>query len=101
MKITVIAFLYLKPGGEAEFERFESAAAKIMARYGGSIERRIACTPSDSQPNEVHILTFPDEQSFGRYRNDAELQALSPIRARAIRQTVIWQGTDAPPFPGK
>ena len=98
MKLTLIVALYLHPGRHADFERFESEAAKIMRRYGGAIERRIVCPPSDSQPDEVHIVTFPDEESHARYRSDYELQTLADLRSRAIRNTVIWRGGDAPAF---
>ncbi len=99
MKLTLIVALYLHPGHHADFERFESEAAKIMRRYGGTIERRIVCPPdADSQPDEVHIVTFPDEESHARYRSDYELRNLADLRSRAIRDTVIWCGSDAAAF---
>jgi hypothetical protein len=71
-----------------------------MNRYGGRIERRIECARgSDADvPHEVHIVTFPDEDSFARYRADADLDALAGLRACAIRKTVVWRGADLPPF---
>jgi antibiotic biosynthesis monooxygenase (ABM) superfamily enzyme len=102
MSFTIVAALYVNPGREAEFEQFESAAAAIMNRYGGRIERRIGCDPGPGGdiPHEVHIVTFPDQDSFARYRGDAELNALAGLRARAIRSTVVWRGADLPPFGG-
>ena len=38
-RLTLIAALYVHPGREAEFGQFEAAAAEIMQRYGGTIER--------------------------------------------------------------
>ena len=104
--VTLVALLYLHPGRGADFERFEGAANRIMARHGGRIERRIrsaneASSPSTaklSAPDEVHVVWFPDADSFARYRADPELQALAELRAAAIRETVIWQGVDGPPF---
>ncbi len=69
-----------------------------MRRYGGRLERRIGFASSADQPHEVHIVTFPDRQSFERYRADADLQALAELRARAIRQTTAWVGTDLSSF---
>ncbi len=96
--LTLVVSLFIHPGREAEFEQFESAARAIMRRYGGRIERRIGCTPQAgrNQPHEVHIVTFPDEHSFDRYRSDADLNALADLRARAIRETMVWRGADLP-----
>ena len=94
--VTIVAALFIHPGREAEFEQFETAAESIMRRHGGRLERRIgfAGKTSAEHPHEVHIVTFPDQQAFERYRADAGLQALGDLRARAIRQTTIWLGSD-------
>ena len=95
-RLTIVVSLFLEPGREAEFERFESAVTAIMRRYGGELERRIACTPQggDNPPHEVHIVTFPDEESFARYRNDADFRPMAEPRARAIRETKVWRGVE-------
>jgi uncharacterized protein (DUF1330 family) len=98
--LTIVAALFIHPGREREFEEFETAADAIMRRYGGRVARRIGVTPSvdPAQPHEVHIVTFPDQQSFERYRADTTLQALAELRARAIRQTTLWVGSDLSAF---
>ena len=77
-----------------------------MARYGGRIERRIQPkvdggaprSTSLAPPDEMHVVRFPDAASFASYRADAELAALAELRAAAIRETVVWQGVEAPLF---
>jgi antibiotic biosynthesis monooxygenase (ABM) superfamily enzyme len=98
--ITLVVALYIHPGRSAEFESFEAQAAEIMSRVGGRIERRIACSNKDdaSAPDEVHLVTFPDVDSYNRYRESSELQALASLRAVAIRKTVVWRGTELPAF---
>jgi antibiotic biosynthesis monooxygenase (ABM) superfamily enzyme len=100
--VTLVAALYLHPGREREFEEFETAAAEIMRRYGGAIERRIriAAAADQDRPYEVHIVAFPDDRSFQQYRADPDLQALAGLRATAIRETVVWSGKDLPDFAG-
>ena len=95
-KITLVAALYVHAGRETEFEQFETQAAAIMHRYGGVIERRIGCADptGDDRPHEVHLVTFPDEQSYQQYRGDPELSELAELRNRAIRKTTIWRGKD-------
>jgi antibiotic biosynthesis monooxygenase (ABM) superfamily enzyme len=99
-RLTLVAALYLHPGREAEFVEFETAAAEIMQRYGGTTERRIGVAPSSGEnlPCEVHILSFPDERSFQGYRTDPELEALRDLRALAIRETLLWFGTELPAY---
>lgn len=99
-KITLIVALFIYPNRRAEFESFESRAAEIMSRFGGRIERRIACSSADdtSAPDEVHVVTFPDVDSHNRYRESVELQALASLRASAIRKTVVWRGVELPAF---
>ena len=98
--IVLVAALHIHPGHEAEFEQFETAAASIMKGYGGAIERRVgfAAKNDPSVPHEVHIVTFPDSQSFDRYRADPDLAKLADLRTRAIRQTTVWHGADLAPF---
>jgi uncharacterized protein (DUF1330 family) len=99
-KLVIVAALFIHPGHEKEFEQFEAAAESIMRRHGGRLERRIGfpARANSDQPHEVHIVTFPDEPSLARYRADADLQALAESRARAIRQTTTWIGSDLPNF---
>jgi hypothetical protein len=99
--LVLVVALYIHDGHEAEFEQFESAAAEVMKRYGGGIERRIRCAPSadGSQPYEVHIVAFPDAAAYERYRSDEELRGLAELRRRAIRETRVWSGADARPLP--
>lgn len=98
--ITLVVALFIQPGRHAEFERFENRAAEIMRRFGGRIERRVAFSANDdpSGPDEVHVVTFPDLDSYDRYRKSPKLQALAGLRASAIRKTIIWRGVDLPLF---
>jgi uncharacterized protein (DUF1330 family) len=94
--ITLIVALFIDPERRWEFESFETQASEIMSRVGGKIERRIGCSNKDdaSAPDEVHVVTFPDEDSYHRYRESSEIKALASLRAVAIRKTVVWRGTD-------
>ena len=94
-RVVLVAALYMNPGRRAEFDEFETAAARIMRRYRGAIERRIGIAPADeNQPDEVHVVAFPDRAAFERYRADPELQGLAKLRQKAIRLTTIWFGGD-------
>jgi antibiotic biosynthesis monooxygenase (ABM) superfamily enzyme len=97
--ITLVVLLRVHAGRGAEYERFEAAASRVMRRYGGSIERRIALAGGGSErPDEVHLVRFPDAESFARYRADPPIGELAALRASAIRDTTIWEGREAPAF---
>jgi len=99
-RISIVVVIHINAGREAEFERFETAVAKIMQRHGGALERRIAMEPGRdaSHPHEVHIVTFPDRAALDRYRADPEFKELAALRAEAIRETIFWFGNDLTPF---
>ena len=99
-RLTLVAALYINEGREQEFDQFETAAAQVMKRYGGGIDRRIkiALSAADDQPYEIHVVSFPDERSFQNYRSDPDLQALSDLRTKAIRETKLWFGSELPGF---
>ena len=98
--VTLVAVLHVDPDRIEEYERFEREASRIMARHGGRIERRVALEPPpespEDAPHEVHVVTFPSAESFAAYRRDPDTTALSELRARAIRKTVLWHGRDLP-----
>jgi hypothetical protein len=99
-KLTLVVALFVHPGRKAEFDEFEGRAADIMRRHGGCIERRIAIAAADpTEPDEVHVVTFPDQNALDRYQQDPELVALAHVRARTIRRTIVWRGATTAQFP--
>jgi uncharacterized protein (DUF1330 family) len=101
---TLVVLLWLHADRGAEFEEFERAASEIMRRYGGRIQRRMVMTGSsadDDQPDEIHVVTFPDELTFDAYRRDPGLVSLLGVRELAISRTTLWQAEFVPPWSGE
>lgn len=99
--IVAIVSLYIHAGREEQFRRFETAAARIMRRYGGRIERVFAPHPPSSRESgahEIHIVTFPELAQLEAYRRDAELAELAPLRQEAIARTEIVYCDEAEPY---
>ena len=96
----VVVGLWVARGREEDFARFEALAFSIVARHGGSLQRRLALRDgaASDTPDELHIVTFPSREAFEAYRADPELMSLAALRARAIVRTVIWEGAELPPF---
>jgi uncharacterized protein (DUF1330 family) len=98
-RLTLVVLLTIDPDRREDFLRFEASAAAIMKRYGGEIERRVSFSaPEPPRPDELHVVTFPDRDSFDRYRHDPDLEPLAALRTAAIRETVVWDGVDLQPF---
>lgn len=100
-EMLLLVSLFIHPGQEAAFRRFEAAAAAIMARHGGRIERVIRPLPGVGgapPPHEIHLISFPDARAFAAYRADAALAALAPLRAAAIARTEIVTGRPGEPY---
>lgn len=71
-------------------ESYERQANAIMKRYGGSIVAAFEITKDlNGAGEEVHLLQFPDEESFNQYRSDKELLQLADFRDQAISDTQV------------
>jgi len=99
--IYIVANLWIREGDVAAFEAYERKAASIMKRYGGSIERTVRPSgldaPSD-RPFEVHLVRFPSDEMFERYRTDAELKTLSAEREAVITKALVLIGSEGPAY---
>jgi uncharacterized protein (DUF1330 family) len=98
-----VATLTVRPGMAEAFRAYEHAAARIMAKHGGAIERVIVERPqsgvvADHPLREVHIVTFPSDEAFAAYRADPELVALAAQRDACIADTQILVGSDGPRY---
>jgi uncharacterized protein (DUF1330 family) len=96
----LLVTLDVRPDGLAEFRAYETRAAVIMGKYGGRNVVTMVLDPSEGETliTEVHIVTFPDSEAFARYRNDAELRALLPVRDRVVARTSIRVGRMGPRY---
>jgi len=98
----ILVRLWIHRGLETEFEAYERKVSRIMARYGGVIERAIrsskASHDGSDEPFEVHVLTFPSRDLYDAYRNDAERRSLSGERAGIITNTDSLVGTPGPTY---
>jgi uncharacterized protein (DUF1330 family) len=97
----LVASLFIHPGREVEFHQFETAAARIMKRYGARIEhviRPLATMQPTSAPYEIHIVSFPSMKRFEAYRADSDLAKLAPLRQSAVARTELVIGEAGEPY---
>src|SRR5258708_34312417 len=100
-RMTLVVILTVRAGAAAAFRAYEQAAAAIMARHGGAIDRVVVIPPDADDagglPREVHLVRFPSAQAPADYRNEPALAALAPDRAHAVASTEIPGGEQARP----
>lgn len=92
----IVALLYAGDGGVPALRAFERQAIAILRSHGGNLISALAPAPAPdgTEPDEIHLLTFPSLTAFEAYRNDPRLAALSDERAHAIRQTVVYTAAE-------
>ena len=102
-RVNLVVSLWLKAEDVAGFESFERAAAHVMARHGGRIDRVIRRADSErgDGPFEVHVVSFPDWTSFEAYRADPAFKALRARRESIIARTDIWRGEPREGYAGE
>jgi antibiotic biosynthesis monooxygenase (ABM) superfamily enzyme len=98
----ILVRLWIHRGLETEFEAYERKVSRIMARYGGVVERAIRTlrAPDDwsDEPFEVHVLKFPSRDLYDAYREDAERRSLSSERDGIVTNADVLVGTPGPPY---
>jgi uncharacterized protein (DUF1330 family) len=98
--MTLVVILTVRPEALERFRAFETAAARVMERHGGALERAVVIPPSrPSGPmKEVHLVTFPTPEAFAAYRNDGELKALAHLREASVVSTEVLVGEEGPDY---
>jgi len=100
--VYVVVRLWVQEGNQPKFEAYERKVSRIMARYGGVIERAVrrteAVSPESDPPFEVHVLRFPSRELYDAYRGDAERRALAAERTDVITSTDVLVGEEGPRY---
>jgi uncharacterized protein (DUF1330 family) len=99
-RLFIVAILTVHNGSRDLFREYETKAAIVIARHGGTIERTVTEEPPiPEQPvREVHVITFPDWQAFHSYRADPDLTSLAGMRAASIAHTELIFGREGPDY---
>lgn len=62
--------------GVVDFQAYEARVLPLIASHGGSLERRLR--NSDGSV-EIHIVSFPSDDSFAAFRADPERARAAPL----------------------
>ena len=98
--LVIVAILTPHSGSTEIFREYETKAARILARHGGVIERTVVEQTSglEKPGREVHVITFPDLESFDSYGADPDLASLAGMRVLSIAHTELLFGRDGPDY---
>ncbi len=98
--LTLVAILTVRMDALASFREFETHAARIMARYGGRMERAVVVAQAGEPETikEIHVVTFPGQDAFAAYRGDGELARFAHLRAEAVLHSEVLVGVDGPDY---
>lgn len=93
--IVVIALFYIRPGKEAAFRFYEEQTTALMAEYGGDLQQVIApyaAIGKVNTPDQVRIVTFPDQAALVAFESDPRMAALRVRRDDAVANTILILG---------
>ena len=70
------------------FEVYEEKVLSLVPQHGGRVEMRVRSLDGRA---ETHLLYFPDEQAFERYRSDPRRIALAPEWQKSgAKSDAVW-----------
>ncbi len=80
--------MVLHPDKRVEFDAYERRVMEILRGHGGELlHALIADDAAAAGFDELHVLTFPDQQAFESFRSDPRRDALSAQRNACIAET--------------
>ncbi|HPH45410.1 MAG TPA: DUF1330 domain-containing protein [Chryseolinea sp.] len=96
--IHITQLIYIKPGEEATFHRFEEVAIPIIQRYNGKLLLRVRPDPNEiieantEIPYEIHWVSFESEDDFENFKHDKERLQFLHLKEQSIKSSVLIKG---------
>jgi uncharacterized protein (DUF1330 family) len=95
----LVATLRVRRAAAEQFRAYERLAASVMRKYGGAIARTVSVAGDDPEIfEEIHVVTFPDAESFAAYQRDPAMAGAAPLREASIASTKIVVGQPGPDY---
>jgi uncharacterized protein (DUF1330 family) len=92
----ITQLIYVKDGQEEVFNEFESMAIPIIGKYGGQLLLRLkpgtVVEAMIEKPYEVHIVSFPSEEDFERFKMDETRRAFLHLKEQSVKETILIKG---------
>jgi len=96
--IYITQLIYIKPGQEETFHRFEDVAIPIIAKYNGQLLLRIRPDKASvieaniDAPYEVHLVEFAAESDLENFMRDEERKQFLHLKEQSIKAVTLIKG---------
>ncbi|MBG9377678.1 DUF1330 domain-containing protein [Panacibacter sp. DH6] len=97
--IYITQLIYIHPGQQEVFDRFEAVAIPLIATYNGRLLFRVRPGAEDyiensmEQPYEIHLVSFESEQDFTRFMHDETRKNFLHLKEQSIKAAILIKGT--------
>jgi uncharacterized protein (DUF1330 family) len=89
--IQIIALLYASTNGIEGLREYESQVIPLLREHGGQlISASSKDNKSEDEPDEIHIIQFPDAKNFEAYKNDQRVVNLASIKSERLRKVDLF-----------
>ena len=89
--IQIIALLYASENGVEGLREFESQAIPILREHSGTlISATYKANKTECEPDEIHVIQFPNLESFEAYKFDERILNLSSLKSQMIRKMDVY-----------
>ncbi len=96
--IYLTQLIYLRPGGEALFDKFEDVVLPLLAQYNGQLLFRLRPEEASfveinfERPYEIHIVSFKSQQDYAQFAQDPVRQACLHWKDQSVEKVVLMEG---------
>ena len=96
--IYLTQLIYIKEEQEDVFNKFESVAIPIIAKYNGRLLLRIRTSDDDiitksiDTPHEIHLVEFQSESDFENFKSDKDRNKFLHLKERSIKSMLLIKG---------
>ena len=96
--VYITQLIYVKPGEEETFDRFEAVAIPTILKYNGRLLLRLrpdapAVIERDiDAPYEVHLVAFETEADLQRFMQDEERTRFLHLKAQSVERMLLIKG---------
>jgi hypothetical protein len=74
--LTFVLIARIPPDGVEAFRAYEDQVLPLLNEHGGRLQRRLR---NELGTLELHIVSFPSDVAFQKYRSDARRAAATPL----------------------
>jgi uncharacterized protein (DUF1330 family) len=91
--LTFVLIARIPPAGVEAFRAYEDQVLPLLNEYGGRLQRRLR---NEAGTLEVHIIGFPSDMAFQKYRRDPRRTAAAHLLEASSAELELLSLRDVP-----